>query len=121
MNLLKISLALVIIGITFLSLMPPSTPVEIKVNDKIGHFIAYCVFMLNLGLLLKSKHYLIGALAIIGFSCLMEFFQGFVPGRSVSWLDVLANSTGVGIGILVLILLKQKILGVLTKLRIIRI
>ena len=120
MNLLKISLLLVVLGITILSLMPPSSSVEIKVNDKIGHFIAYCILMVNLGLLIKSKHYIVAIGSIIGYGCLMEFFQGFVPGRTVSWLDVLANSLGVGIGILVLILLKQKILGALKKIGMIK-
>jgi len=120
MNLLKISLALVIIGITILSLMPPSSSVEIKLNDKVGHFIAYCVFMLNLGLLVKSKRYFFAALSIIAFSCSMEFIQGFVPGRTVSWLDVLANSIGVVIGILILLLCKNQILFLLHKMRLIK-
>lgn len=98
-TLLKTSLVCVIVGITILSLLPPKSGVELGEHDKINHFIAYTVFSLNAGLLAttwKRHFYLLPFL--IGYGLLMEYCQGFVPGREPSWLDALANTTGVAIG-----------------------
>jgi VanZ family protein len=37
----------------------------------------------------------------------MEFCQGFVPGRAPSWLDALANTTGVSIGFFLTLILRK--------------
>ena len=37
-------------------------------------------------------------IGLIGWGVLMEGLQGFVPGREVSGLDIVANSIGVAIG-----------------------
>lgn len=99
MNILVgLSLLVVILGITYLSLSPQ--PKMVASNDKVGHFIAYGTLMLHLGLLFAGnpKRLLIaGAFAFI-YGGLMEFGQSFVPGRSVSGLDLLANTGGVIIG-----------------------
>lgn len=120
MNWIKTSLILVLLGITFLSLKPPAGGVEIKVNDKFGHLLAYCVLTVNAGLLFSKKHWLFVALAAFSFSALMEYLQGFVPGRSVDWKDLVANAMGTGIGLLVLLLLKEKILSLLRKVNVVR-
>jgi len=100
-NLIKISLICVVIGITVLSLMPPKSGIELGEHDKINHFIAYTVFSLNAGLLTKNfKNHLMILPLLVLYGLLMEFCQGFVPGREQSWLDALANTTGVGIGFL---------------------
>lgn len=116
MNWIKTSLILVLLGITFLSLKPPAGGVEIKVNDKFGHLLAYCVLTVNAGLLFSKKHWLFVALAAFSFSALMEYLQGFVPGRSVDWKDLVANAMGVGIGLIVLYLFKDKLIKVLRRL-----
>jgi len=119
MNLLKISAFLVIVGITVLSLMPPRGGITIEVNDKIGHFIAYCVLMVNIGLFTPAKKYLYVLIFVVAYSALMEYCQGFVPGREVSWADVLANFTGACIGIVILLFLKRTLLKLLQRLRLI--
>ena len=99
MNLLVIiSLLVVVVGITYLSLSPQ--PRMVAGNDKLGHFIAYGTLMLHLGLLYASnqKRLLIAAAFAFVYGGLMEFGQYFVPGRSVSGLDLLANTGGVIIG-----------------------
>jgi len=46
-------------------------------------------------------------LVLVGYGLFMEILQGFVPGREVSGLDLLANSVGVGIGFLLFNRLKR--------------
>jgi VanZ family protein len=98
-KLLLVSLILVLIGITVLSLLPPKSIEKIGEHDKINHFIAYAVLSLNVGLVVKKlKTYLLCLPLLIGYGIILEYCQGFVPGRQPSWLDVLANSIGVSIG-----------------------
>jgi VanZ family protein len=117
MNWIKTSLVLVIIGITYLSLKPPMGGVEIKLNDKIGHTIAYFVLTVNLGLLLAKNKAWQAAIVAFLYSALMEFLQGYVPGRSVDWKDLVANGSGAAIGLIVLILARKYILQVLRKMK----
>lgn len=115
MNWIKTSLILVILGITFLSLKPPAGGIEIKINDKFGHLLAYCVLVVNAGLLVSKNQWMFVAISAFAFSALLEYLQGFVPGRSVDWKDLVANAGGVIIGVIILLLLKEKILGLLRK------
>lgn len=117
---IKISAVLVGIVITILSLLPPSSGVEVQVNDKVGHFLAYGVWMINLGLLFNKSHYWKIIASILGFSCLMEFFQSFIPGREVSIYDLLANTIGALIGTGILLLTKSHIMKLLAKLKIVK-
>ena len=96
MILLRISLGLVIIGITYLSLTP-TTSVSVG-NDKVGHFIAYAVLMTHLGLLFLDKKKAVPVLLALFYGAFMEFGQYFVPGRIVSIYDMAANAIGVLIG-----------------------
>jgi VanZ family protein len=108
-KLLLVSLILVFIGIAILSLLPPKSIEKIGEHDKINHFIAYAVLSLNVGLFVKKlKSYLFYLPLLIGYGLLLEYFQGFVPGRQPSWLDVLANSIGVGIGFMLYFLSSPK-------------
>lgn len=119
MNWIKTSLILVIIGITFLSLKTPAGGIEIKINDKFGHLLAYCVLVVNAGLLVSKSKWFFVAILAFAFSALLEYLQGFVPGRSVDWKDVIANACGVIIGWVVLLLFKEKILSLLRKLKLV--
>lgn len=115
MNWIKTSLVLVVVTIVYLSLKSPSG--EIKLNDKIGHLLAYSVLTINAGLLVAKNKWLFVAILAFALSALLEYLQGFVPGRSVDWKDLVANASGVVIGLLVLFFLKEKILNVLKRLR----
>lgn len=106
---IQLALIGVLIGITYLSLSP--SPKLTASNDKVGHFIAYGTLMLNLGLLtVENRKALIlsGVFAFV-YGGLMEFGQYFVPGRSVSGLDLLANSGGVVIGYLLTLAIAKPI------------
>jgi VanZ family protein len=119
MKWIKTSLILVILGITFLSLKPPAGGIEIKINDKLGHLLAYCVLVVNAGLIVAKNKWLLIAISTFAFSALLEYLQGFVPGRSVDWKDLIANIGGAAIGYLVLLLFKDRILNLLQKLRLV--
>lgn len=108
-KLLSVSLILVFIGIAILSLLPPKSIEKIGEHDKINHFIAYSVLSLNVGLVVKRiKTYLFYLPLLIGYGLLLEYVQGFVPGRQPSWLDAIANSMGVCIGFILYFLSSLK-------------
>lgn len=108
-KLFLVSLILVFIGIAILSLLPPKSIEKIGEHDKINHFIAYSVLSLNVGLVVnKLKIYLFCLPLLIGYGILLEYCQGFIPGREPSWLDALSNSIGVSIGFILNLLLSLK-------------
>jgi VanZ family protein len=108
-KLFLVSLILVFTGIAILSLLPPKSIEKIGEHDKINHFIAYAVLSLNVGLVVKKlKTYLLCLPLLIGYGILLEYCQGFVPGRQPSLLDALANSIGVSIGFILYLLLSLK-------------
>ena len=84
------------IVITILSLLPPKSNLELGKSDKIYHFLAYAILSLNFGFISsKIRSYFIGIPFLIAYGLLIEFFQGFVPGRDPSFYDALANFVGV--------------------------
>jgi len=118
-KLLFSSAILVFLGITVLSLMPPRTNLSIHANDKVGHFIAYAVFSLNVLLLGKNfTQYALSMLLIVAYGILIEFLQSFV-GRETSFYDFLANSAGVSIGIVLFLLFRKAINQILLKFNVI--
>ncbi len=99
---------LVGIGIAVLSLLPPKSGVEIQSNDKINHFIAYAVFSFCGLKAHHEKQVFRFLLFFVGYGLLMEWLQGFVPGREQSFFDALANTLGVSIGWFIFRLLARK-------------
>lgn len=120
MNWIKISLILVVSGIVYLSLKSPSVGVEMKINDKVGHLIAYVVLTINLGLLLPKNKWVFAGVCSFLFSCVLEYLQGFVPGRTVDWKDLIANLSGAIIGLLILYMFGTHILQIAKKINLIR-
>lgn len=90
-----------LLGIIYLSLKSPNGGVNVQLNDKVGHFIGYGVLSLNtflvFGFNLQRKGSLL-IMGLVGMGIILEGLQGFVPGREVSGLDIVANSIGVAIG-----------------------
>jgi VanZ family protein len=118
-KLLLSSAILVFLGITVLSLMPPRTNLSIHTNDKVGHFIAYAVFSLNVLLLGRNfKQYALSMSLMVTYGILIEFLQSFV-GRETSFYDFLANSAGVSIGIMLFLLFRKAINEILLKFNVI--
>ena len=105
---LKITFITLLIGIAVLSLIPPSSGIELGPYDKVNHLMAYFILSLNLGMLsLSIKKWIIGALMCVLYGVLIEFFQGFVPGRDPSVYDAVVNSLGIGLGMLSVVLFQQ--------------
>ena len=77
--------------------------------------------MTNVGLLTFKRNLLfrVGIGFSLAYGLLMELGQCFVPGRTFSVYDVLANAIGVLIGVLVLTLFGDGILKLLKAARII--
>ena len=105
--------------ILVLTLMPGRNlpKVDFFQVDKLVHFFLFGVLMVLSSYALKrakaltgrpSKPTLIACIYSTIFGIMIEVLQLFVPGRSFSLADVLANSIGVGLGYLVFVLLKKK-------------
>jgi len=82
--------------ITTLSLTPlPHLP-SVPGSDKTHHFIAYAGLFFPVALA-KPKHWLLIGLLFIFWSGAIELIQPYV-NRYGEWLDLLANSVGLGCG-----------------------
>lgn len=120
MNWIKTSLIVVLIAIIYLSLRAPSESFQIRWNDKLGHLLAYTVLTVNIGLLLNRNKQKFAPIIAFTVSTILEYLQGFVPGRSVEWADLVANAIGATIGFILLLLLYNNIIQLLKYLRIIK-
>lgn len=118
MNWWKSSWFILVAIIVYLSLKPAEQKNLIEVNDKVGHFLAYFTLVIATRIFFPNWK-MVGAM-IFSFtlSCILEWLQNFVPGRSVSIWDVVANGTGVFMGTLFYLLFAKYIHKVLTVLRI---
>lgn len=101
---LRITLSIIVVGILYLSLTPNET--LIVGNDKISHFIAYSCLMLNIGLIVfpNKKKMIVGMILAIALGVIVEILQQFVPGRFMSIEDIYANSLGVLLGTILILL-----------------
>jgi len=104
-----------VLVISFLSLQPKDGPIEIEINDKLGHFLAYSALTLNAGLVF-SKRAWVGVL-IFGYSLMLESLQNFIPGRIFSIYDLIANTAGVLFGTTILAIFGSTILRICIKLK----
>jgi len=109
----KILTLVVLVGIAYLSLRPSIQLVE--VNDKVGHFIAYftLMFVMGLGFWKKKRELLTAFIMSAIYGVLMEIGQYFVPGRSFSFLDMLANASGALLATGLLLLFGKNIIHLL--------
>ena len=107
-----LSFSIVIIGIGILSLIPPSSGIEMGEHDKWNHFIAYLVLSLNWCLIKNKRTFFFLGLLLCGFYGLsLEYLQGCVPGRVPSLLDASANIGGVVTGFVLSVLIKPQRFG----------
>lgn len=101
MKLIKTAIFIVLLIITYFSLRV-SSDVSLPTNDKVGHFLAYTVLSYTILLICDTNNRKwIGIIFSICYGFLMEFLQGFVPGRDPSILDMIANSFGALIGLII--------------------
>ena len=94
-----------------LTSLPGADMPDIKINDKIEHFLAFggLGFLLHLSLRIQDKFYIIKKLpwlfAIIFvafYAAFDELHQLFIPGRSCDIKDWIADMIGVTIGVVVM-------------------
>lgn len=104
--------------VTFLSLKPRMQGLEIEVNDKLGHGLAYFVLMVNGFLAFGRKNQCRMLMFLIVFGVFMEILQGLTPHRESSFLDLLANSSGICLGWLFVLIFEKWIVQLLQKLNI---
>lgn len=118
--LLLISAFCVLIAITVFSLLPPRSGMELPTNDKVGHFLAYGTFSMNVCLLFNrwKKELLFSLIGIVLYGVLIEFLQGFVR-RETSFYDFLANTAGVAIGVTIIALFRRPLSAFLAKINVI--
>tara|TARA_B100000767_G_scaffold130708_1_gene124069 strand:- start:1554 stop:1943 length:390 start_codon:yes stop_codon:yes gene_type:complete len=105
------------VSIAIGSLVKPDliTLKSISVSDKTYHFIAYFFLMFSwLYAFLKNKKfqknikYLI--LGCLIFGIVIEILQGTITSyRTTSYLDILANSVGIGLAVLIFHFFEKKI------------
>ena len=103
--------------LTFVSLIKPEDipDIEVSYGDKIFHFLAYCIltflwfgafkFHFNL---IKRKPLVYAAIVSVVFGIIIEVLQEtLTESRTLDVYDVLANTFGVIIAVLVLVLKKN--------------
>lgn len=84
-----------------------SIPFKVKIpnGDKLIHLLIYLPLGFLLSLPKISSRAVFNFLIPFGFGsiygALLEVLQSFVPGRSSSWLDELANMAGIGLGLMI--------------------
>ena len=102
-GLLILSLLLILL----LSTIELENPILTSVNDKLGHVMAfaYLAFLLDFALP-DSNFNLLKITPLLGYGLIIEFVQYFLPYRTFSILDMLADGVGIMIYLLIIPLLK---------------
>ena len=94
---------------SYFSLIPHPPGILERGSDKIIHAVGYCLLLISCDLAYRTSNKLYGKVAFIfTFSLTMEVLQHFVPNRNFSFLDLLANLTGLSVGYLILRLLEGR-------------
>ncbi len=68
-------------------------------SDKTLHFIAFAVLTLLLNLSYQITWWK-SVLYLLFYASFIEFSQYFTPNRCAEWLDIVADTIGIGIGLL---------------------
>lgn len=99
--------ALLLIIYTFLSLTSsPGEHVPVY-NDKVMHFGGYFVAGISITFALPNQPVWQRWLILAAYSTGIEVAQHFMPPRTFSWLDILANVTGAASGLLLIELARR--------------
>lgn len=93
------------LAVAWLSVLPSEIAVVDDFNDKAKHVFAFLV--LATGLLRYWRiSWPIAVLGLLGYGILIEVVQSYVPGRTASAADVLADIAGIALAVLVQFLMK---------------
>lgn len=108
---LRISFYFLLVVVTYLSLRSRIHGIDIQVNDKVGHSLAYLALMVNGGLAFGKHRFTWLAIGLFLYGLLIEILQGLVPGRTSSFFDLVANSSGIAIGLAILLIFGRSIMN----------
>jgi VanZ family protein len=87
---------LLVVAIVYLSLTRHPIEIDVTQGDKVGHLLAYGALMAWWSQL--RGYHLRLALACVLLGGMLEILQSFTDYRQGDWLDLAADSVGVGIG-----------------------
>jgi len=93
---LQLFLLLMMIFVAWASLTPVYDPKPMLINDKLAHFLTYFSLALISDNAFARSHFALKKFSwLFAFGVSLEILQQFVPGRAFSYLDMLANATGI--------------------------
>ena len=88
-----------IVLLLYLSLTPQPPEIPIDYGDKLGHVMAYAVLMLWWAqLLVATRQRCWLAAGLMGLGIVIEYVQGWTGWRTLEYLDMLADASGVVFG-----------------------
>ena len=106
--LFQLLFAAILFASLYLSLTPIANAVPAVLNDKLVHMVSYFILILTFDFSVKSGEAIfVKAIFVFVYSCAIEYAQGFVPGREVSFWDIVANAVGIFSFVLCVPLLKR--------------
>lgn len=86
----------VLLGITWLAVMPSSASLPSAGNDKLNHILAFfCLALLVDYSFPSARFHYLKILSLIGYGAAIEIVQFFTPSRSCSMYDLLADGLAV--------------------------
>lgn len=86
---------------TYLSLVPQPGEAFATAPDKFLHVLCWFMLLLSLRLAVNGRRFpVLAAAALFVYSVVVEVGQYWVPNRTFSGLDILANGAGVILGLL---------------------
>ena len=95
----KIGFVIGLIAVIALSVTPGGSTPDVEISDKLAHVVAYAALALAGGIAFggsRSLMILVAGLSLLGVG--LELVQAFVPGRSASGYDGVANVIGIALG-----------------------
>lgn len=112
----RLVLGLSLLLITGMALTPTPGEIQQSVNDKLGHVVAFLLlaFLVHAswpGLRFGWRQ----ASALLGYGVALEIAQYFIPSRSFSVLDMLADSAGIALYILLIPFVRILLLKIMNK------
>ena len=111
----RIALVTAIIGITCLAVMPGTTSLPSAGNDKINHILAFFLLSLLVDCSFPAaKFNYVKILSMLGYGLVIELIQLFIPSRSFSLYDLLADA----VAVLGYIVFRELLLFIIKKIRI---
>lgn len=83
--------------------LSPITPFRFQGMDKVAHAVAYgiCAILVRRAALPSPGATLIGWLVPVLYGTTDEFHQSFVPGRDMSFWDVVADAAGAALALMI--------------------